>query len=127
MSRRVLGLVRAGALLMISSALFAHHNSAALYDGDHPITLTGSVTEFRLINPHSRIKFDVKDDSGSVVNWEIEWGPPSNLYRRGWKTDSLKPGDEITVTGAPAKDGSKKVDLLKLVAPGGRIVEQGAP
>jgi hypothetical protein len=114
----------AGILLTASGALHAHHNSAPLYDGENPITLTGAVTEFRLINPHTRIRFDVKDEQGNVVNWEVEWGPPSNLYRRGWRTDSLKPGDQITVTGAPAKDGSKKVDLLKLVSPDGRIVEQ---
>lgn len=117
------GLISGMVLLGFSVALFGHHNSSAIYDGNNLITLKGTVTEFKLVNPHSRIRFDVKDKDGNVVNWEVEWGPPSNLFRRGWTTDSLKPGDEITVTGAPARDGSKKVDLEKMLAPGGRVVD----
>jgi hypothetical protein len=55
-----------------------------------------------------------------VVVWDTESGSPSGLYRRGWRTDDLKPGDRVTATGAPAVDGSKSMELIKLVTAGGK-------
>ena len=110
---------------VVSAPLFAHH-AAALYDRDHPITLKGIVTEYLFTNPHVQIKFDVKDENGNVANWDAESAPPQRLYRAGWNTKTLKPGDEITVTGAPYKDGRKQLSVQKLTTPSGKELRDGA-
>jgi len=107
-------------LLAVSGPLLGHHNSAARYDKEHPVTVAGIVKEFRMINPHARIEFEVKEESGSVVKWDAESGSPSGLYRRGWRTEDLKPGDSVTVTGSPAVDGSKTMALKKIVTASGK-------
>jgi len=107
-------------LLAVSGPLLGHHNSAARYDKEHPVTVAGIVKEFRMINPHARIEIEVKEENGNVVVWDAESGSPSGLYRRGWRTDDLKAGDRITATGAPAVDGTKSMELIKLVTSGGK-------
>lgn len=110
-------------VLAFAGLLFAHHNTSARYDEAHPITLTGTVIQFRMINPHAKLEFEVKDEQGNAVKWMVEAGPASNMYRRGWRVDHLKPGDQVTVTGEPAFDGSKTMGLVKLVGPGGKVLE----
>jgi hypothetical protein len=110
-------------VLAASSLTLAHHNTRARYDEAHPITLTGTVIRFQMINPHAKIEFEVKDEQGNAVKWTVEAGPASGMYRRGWRVDDLKPGDEVTVTGEPAFDGSKTMGLVKLVGPGGKVLE----
>jgi hypothetical protein len=101
----------------------AHHNTSARYDEAHPITLTGTVIQFRMINPHAKLEFEVKDEQGNAVKWTVEAGPASGMYRRGWRVDDLKAGDQVTVTGRPAFDGSKTMGLVKLAGPGGKELE----
>ena len=121
MNKKILaGLALGVVLLFVAGPAFGHHNTAARYDEDTHVTLTGTVTEFRMINPHSLLSFEVKQEDGTVVEWEAEGGSPSGLYRRGWRTDDFKPGDGITVTGAPAKDGRPVMIIRKLVTPGGK-------
>ena len=98
---------------MVSSSLLAHH-SASIYDRDHIVTLTGTVTEFAFANPHVQIYFDVTDGKGNTETWIAESGPPNRLYRAGWTSKTLKPGDKITVTGSPLKDGRKLLSIKKL-------------
>src|ERR1041385_1660689 len=83
---------------------FAHHGGNP-YDREHPVTLSGSVTEYRYANPHVQIIFAVKDGNGNVQSWIAECPPPQRLFRAGWSKDTLKPGDQITVTGSPARNG----------------------
>lgn len=88
-------------------ALGAHHSFDAEYDSKKPITVTGYVTKLDWINPHAYVYLDTKDTSGQMKNYRIEMGPPYALVRGGWKRDTLKIGDQITVNGAAlAKDGS---------------------
>jgi hypothetical protein len=110
-------------LLAVSSVVFAHHNTLAKYDHDRPITLQGTVTVFRMISPHSHLEFEVKQADGAVVKWEAEGGSPASAYRRGWRTGDLKPGDTVTVTGSPAVDGSRWMEIKKLVTPSGKELE----
>ena len=118
--------VVAAGLLVLSGPLFAHH-SLANYDREKEITLTGTVTEFLLKNPHSFIVFEVKEADGTAVKWTAGSSSPMRLFRMGWKTTTLKPGDQITVTGGPHRGGKKEVWLNKLVGPGGDVpVPQGA-
>ena len=84
----------------------AHHSFDAEYDSKRPITVTGYVTKLDWINPHAYVYLDVKDD-GQTRNYRIEMGPPYALVRGGWKRDTVKIGDQVTVNGAAlAKDGS---------------------
>src|SRR5437867_5693801 len=100
-------LVAAG-LLVCAAPLKAHHAFAAAFDETRPINLVGVVTKVELINPHSWIWLDVKDKDGKVVNWGIEGGPPSNLFRNGITKTSLPVGTEIKLFGYQARSGQSK-------------------
>ena len=110
-------LALAAGLLTISGPTFAHHSSA-LYDQEREITLTGTVTEFRLTNPHMQILFDVKTDQGNIEHWRSNGDNPVNLRRRGWNRNTIKPGDQITVSGHPVKDGRPLMSTRKIVLNG---------
>jgi hypothetical protein len=101
--------------LIVSLSASAHHSPASHYDMDKSITVTGVVTKFRLINPHARIYFDVTDDSGEAQPWLAEGNASAILKRRGWKKETLKPGDVIEISGNPAKDGGNKMDWKLIV------------
>ena len=116
-------MVAVGLVLAAAGSLVAHHNTSARYDEANPITLTGTVIQFRMINPHAKLEFEVKDEQGNAVKWTVEAGPASGMYRRGWRVDDLKAGDQVTVTGRPAFDGSKTMGLVKLAGPGGKEFE----
>ena len=101
----------------------AHHAFNAEFDRQKPITLTGKVTKVEWANPHARIYLDAKSDKGEVVNWNFELGSPNGLMRNGWRRDSLKNGDEITVTGWLAKHATHvgNAGTVTMVATGKRL------
>jgi hypothetical protein len=92
-------------LLTLCVPLSAHHGNSA-YDETHPITITGTVTEFVWSNPHCQIYLDIKDPKGATVNWGVETMSPGILTREGWTKSTLKPGDEVSITLIPAKNGA---------------------
>src|ERR671931_2816845 len=93
-------LALAFAWLIATTAASAHHSFAAEYDGERPITVSGTVVKIDWSNPHIHFYLDVKDESGSTTQWKFEGYPPNMLVRQGWKKDeTLKPGDAVTVTG----------------------------
>lgn len=112
-------------LTLASFPLWAHHSFAAEYDGSKPIKLSGTVTKFDMVNPHSWIYVDVKDGSGKVVNWKFETASPANLFRRGFKKDTIKPGMQVTLEGYLAKDGSPTANGQKLHMPDGTLIILG--
>ena len=119
-------LAAAAGLVALSRPALAHH-SLANYDRQHEITLTGTVVEFQLKNPHSEIVFEVAEPDGTVTRWTAGTSSPMRLYRMGWKTTTLKPGDQITVTGGKHKGGKNELWLNKVVGPNGEPpVPQGA-
>ena len=91
-------------LLMASSSLFAHHSEAML-DKDHLITLRGTIKEHQFINPHQLITMRVKGADGQVTIWTMQGTPPGGMRDLGWTKDTLKPGDEVTITMYVCKDG----------------------
>ena len=93
-------------LLMTAAPLVAHHSFAAEYDASKPIKLTGTVTKIEWTNPHCYFYVDVKTESGKIENWALELGNPNALLRNGWTPKSVKIGDEVSVEGTRAKDGS---------------------
>ena len=92
-------------VLLVSGPAWGHHGNSA-YDEQHWITISGTVTEFVWANPHCQIFLDVKDDKGAVVNWAIESQSPGILRRNNWTRTSVKAGDQIAITLAPAKNGA---------------------
>jgi hypothetical protein len=106
-------------LLAVCTPVFAHHGTAA-YDEKNPITLKGTVTEFLWANPHCLIKFSVEDEKGNIVHWVTEALSPGKLARDGWTRNILKPGDKVTITISPAKNGTPTGFLRLLVLPDGR-------
>ena len=111
------------AAFAVAGPVFGHHSTAARYDDERPVTITGTVVQFRMISPHSRILVEVRGETGEAVIWDSETSSAPTLYRRGWRTDDLNPGDRVTVTGNPAVDGSPSMQLIKIVAPGGKVLE----
>lgn len=110
---------------LIPATLYAHHNAASHYLLDQKITVKGVVTEFRLINPHARIYFEVTTEDGVVQKWLGEGNASSVLRRRGWTDEFLKPGDVITITGSPARDGGHKIDWELIVLEDGTELRGG--
>lgn len=96
-----------GLTLAAVKPMTAHHSFDAEYDTKKHITITGYVTKLDWSNPHAFVFVDTKDETGVVKNFKVEMGPPYALTRGGWKRDSIKIGDKITVQDAAlAKDGS---------------------
>ena len=116
--RLIVALTFAVVPLVVSGPVFAHHGQAK-YDVSE-ITLTGTVREFQFSNPHAEVLFEVKDSKGNVEKWIGEASSPNMLVRDGWSRNSLKPGDRISASGHPARDGSRVIFLEKLVLPNGR-------
>jgi Family of unknown function (DUF6152) len=109
-----------------SSAVTAHHSFAAQYDANKPVTLQGIVTKVEWTNPHARFYVDVRDETGTVTNWNLELASPNVLVRNGWSRKSLKVGDEIVVEGSLAKDGSKMANARVVRLADGRRVFAGS-
>jgi hypothetical protein len=119
-------LLLAGLVVLLAALpALAHHSFAAEYDGTKPIKLTGTVTKFELTNPHSWIYIDVKDADGKVVNWGFETASVANLYRRGFRKDTVLAGTVVTIEGYLAKDGSHTGNAQKLTLPDGKTVVLG--
>jgi len=104
----------------------AHHSFAAEYDSKKPVTLTGSVTRVEWLNPHVRFYADVKDETGTVHNWEFELGSGTSLVRQGWTRTSLKPTDVIKVDGYLARDGSRLVNAVSVSTADGKKLFAGS-
>lgn len=114
----------AGAVLLGSYAAqaAAHHSFAAEFDADKPITIRGIVTKVEWANPHVWVFLNVEDEeSGEMVNYGAELGPPHQLQRRGWRRNTLTIGTEIVVDAYEARNGSPNVNArsITLTATGG--------
>jgi Family of unknown function (DUF6152) len=116
----------AASFLLAAFPLLAHHSFAAEYDQKQPITIKGVVTKLDWMNPHVYFYLDATDKDGKVTHWACEAGNPNALARRGWKKDSLKAGDKITVDAFRAKDGSTTVNARSITLADGKQVFAGS-
>jgi Family of unknown function (DUF6152) len=112
-------------LLSLAGATYAHHATAS-YDMTSSATVKGSVTGFEWTNPHVYIYVDVKDTKGATEKWSVEMASVGMLARAGWRRDTVKAGDEITVIGNRAKDGRPLLHLNKVVFANGQEMTQNA-
>lgn len=111
MKLSLLSLLTLGATIaVIVMPASAHHSFSAEYDSKKVVTLTGTVTKVEWMNPHVYFFIDVTGEDGKPANWACEMGPPNGLQRSGWSRNTMKVGDEVTVNGSLAKDGSKQVN-----------------
>ena len=124
-TKLILGTAALG-LLLAAVPVMAHHSFAAEFDSAKPIKLTGTVTKIEWMNPHAYFYIDVKDASGKVTNWGLEMGSPNGLMRQGWTRNSMKIGDEITVEGSAAKDGSNIGNARSVTLAGGQRLFAGS-
>ena len=114
------------ALLLFPRPVTPHHSFTAEYDSGKVMQFTGTVTKVEWTNPHARFYLDVKDAQGAVTNWNFELGSPILLRKLGWKQDSLKVGEQVSVEGYLAKDGAKMANARKVTLSDGRNVFAGS-
>jgi hypothetical protein len=118
------GCILAVVLLAASAPLVAHHGAAS-FDTTKELTLKGTVTDWIWANPHCFLKFDAKDDTGTVRNWAVEVSNPTDMTRLGWARTSFKFGDEVTVTLQPVKSGAPVGRIRSVVLPNGQTLGNG--
>ena len=122
MTRGLIALLVACGVLVMASATIAHH-STAMYDTQNPVTITGTVKKFEWTNPHAFVYLDVKDEkTGQVVEWEVEMMSLNHLRGYGWTSKTVKQGDTLSATGAPAKSGAPSMIANRMKLADGREI-----
>ena len=120
-----LELAAAALALCVAASAAAHHSFAVHFVADKIVTVKGTVEEFSFRNPHGLLMMTAKDSSGVEQHWRIETNSPNVLRRRGWSEDSIKPGDQVTVEGYPARDGSPSMRVYRVTfADGHELIGQ---
>ena len=114
-------------VLLAATPVLTHHAFSAEFDVEKPLTLSGKLVKWEMINPHSWFHIDIEDTAGAVVTWMIEGGSPNELIRNGVTKNTLAIGTELTVEGYHAKDGTPKgVGRNFLLADGERLFLGGS-
>lgn len=106
---------------LLAAPAFGHH-SFAMFDAAITVEYQGTVKEFQWTNPHSWLQVMVENEQGEAVEWSLEMGSPGGLARNGWRPRTVVPGDEVTVSLHPLKDGSPGGQLLTVVLPNGEVM-----
>jgi hypothetical protein len=106
-----------GLLVAVVRPVAAHHSFAAGYEADKRVTVTGSVTRFDYMSPHSLLHIDVKGADGAKQSWMLEFGSPLVLSKVGWTATTFKFGDVIQAVGAPSRTGALRMYVFELKRP----------
>jgi len=126
MQRIILAACLALALAVTMVRIEAHHAFAAEFDAQKKITLIGNVVQMEWVNPHAWLTIDVVEPEVDAGRWQLEFGPPNQLFRRGWRKASLMAGMKVSATGYLAKDGRKVANADKITLPDGNVFGAGA-
>jgi uncharacterized protein DUF6152 len=116
----------AALLILAAAPVLAHHSFEAEYDEKKPVSLHGTVSKMDWMNPHIWVHINVKDDKGNVARWSCEGGNPNSLRRNGWLRDTLKVGDQVSIDGFRAKDGTNTCNMRSVKFADGRKVFAGS-
>jgi DNA/RNA endonuclease YhcR with UshA esterase domain len=111
--------------LLFSVPAAAHHNFAAHYQMDELVEVSGVVSEFRFVNPHVRVYFEVTNEDGTAETWMAEGDASVALRRSGWTEDQFKPGDQIEVTGHPSRRGANMLGWQNVAIVGSDAIGGG--
>lgn len=114
-------LITALSLMTMGTTALAHHGRGA-YDDNVVVSVEATITEFRFVNPHAQIYFDVVGEDGEVQHWRSEITAPNRLARGGWTKTTLKPGDKVKITGHHARNGSNALRASEIILPDGTSV-----
>ena len=127
MTRKLLALVLGVGVLVSAAPIVAHHSVSAEFDTTKTVTFTGKVTEVNWGNPHIYTSVEATDpDTGKVAIFKVEGGAPNSLFRNGWRKDTLKVGETVTVTGNRAKNpASPNIGQARILTESGRRVYAG--
>jgi uncharacterized protein DUF6152 len=128
MNRLVSSVMLSVAIVACGASLFAHHGTSATYRVDKTITMTGVVTEFAFAYPHPQLNFDVKNDQGNVQHWGSEFAPTPTMMKNmrvAYSRDSIKPGEQVTITCNPHKLSTANVCLCKELKVNGKKLPLG--
>lgn len=107
----------------LTAPVVAHHSISAEFDTAKPVTFTGTIKQVDWMNPHIYTHVEVKNPDGTTVVYKVEGGPPNSLYRQGWRKDSLKTGDTVTVSGVRAKNPqSMNIGVATITTADGRRI-----
>ena len=120
--RRLVLSIALGMLAAIGAPLGAHHGTAA-FDTSKEVIIKGAVTELIFSNPHVQIHWEAKTEKGEKEQWQGELTSPNKLARAGWTKNSLKPGDQVTVSGFQVKSGNRTLWIRKLIGPDGEPMQ----
>ncbi len=112
--RRYLVVFAVAGVLAFGAMVYAHHSIAATYDGKKEVKLTGKIVEFDFRNPHAFVHIEAPDSNGVMQRWAVEWGGASSLGGQGVTRTTLKAGDEVVVTGNPARGLDSGVHRVKM-------------
>lgn len=123
---RFTGRLAAGMLLVMAGAASAHH-SFAMFDQTRTVVLEGTVSEFQWTNPHAVIFLDIRNAEGDVETWLLSMNSPNNLRRQGWRRDTLKVGDKVTIVMHPLREGGKGGMFVAVTLPDGTVLGDRDP
>ena len=110
------------AAVSVSGPLFAHHGTAA-FDVTKMVTMKATITDFQYINPHVQIYWDSKNEKGEIEKWQGELTAPNKLTRAGWTKNTLKPGDQVTISGNVQANGSHVMWIRKIIGTDGQPMQ----
>jgi len=121
-----IGLALAAGVASLATLHVAAHHGAGVFEPEKKVTVAGTVTDFQFVNPHVLVYIAVKGDDGKEVQWGGELTSPNRLARDAravkWHKEILKPGDAVTLTGHPARNGAPMMDILKIVDAQGTVL-----
>jgi uncharacterized protein DUF6152 len=124
---KLLGIIVSAVGVLVAPVPAGAHHGAATFDTGKEITLKGVVTEWIWANPHCFLKFDAKDESGTLRNWAVETQNPVSMTARGWSRGAFKVGDEVTVKLEPVKNGAPVGRILTVLLPNGQTLVAVGP
>jgi hypothetical protein len=111
----LIGIPAAALIFVIFTAPASAHHGTAAYQEDKQVTVRGTVMGFEFTNPHTLLFLDVKQSDGTIAKWQGEMTSPNHLVRAGWTKNTLRAGDQVTITGLPEKREARSMWIRKIV------------